>query len=219
MVVYLDSGDPVQMHMFHDVVDGFTTNPTLLRGAPDNWKELALKAAGGRSISFEVFSDTLIEMGMQAVEIASWGENVYVKIPVSTTKGESTAHLMKSLGERGIKVNATAICTMEQIETVARSLVGHSILSIFAGRIADTGRDPVPFITKALHVKKDTTKILWASTREVYNYTQAQQAGCDIITMSPGLISKMNEMKGKDLKELSLLTVKQFHKDSGGLSL
>ena len=222
MVIYLDSGDPVQMHTYHGEVSGFTTNPSLMakygvRQYKD-YAKLVLGAVAGRPVSFEVFSDDFEGMERQAREISSWGWNVYVKIPVTNTKGESTAPLMKKLGEQGIKVNATAIMTFEQINTVAHSLVGPSILSIFCGRIADTGRDPVPFITKALHVKRSDTQILWASTREVLNVKQAREAGADIITMTPDLIRKI-ELFGKDLTAYSLDTVKMFFNDSKGLTL
>ena len=223
MVIYLDSGKLNDISDFIPKVAGVTTNPSLLKsGGVKHYREFAqvvLNEVWGKPISFEVFADDLTEMGMQAVEIASWGDNVYVKIPVTNTQGISCAPLMKSLGERGVKVNATAICAMEQIETVARSLVGPSILSIFCGRIADTGRDPVPFITKAIHVKKDETKILWASTREVLNVRQAEMAGADIITMSPALILKMLEMREIDLNLLSIMTVRQFYNDAKGLTL
>lgn len=220
--IFLDGAAPEAMRDFESRVEGFTTNPSLMRQAMiADYRSFArgvLEIVNGKPVSFEVFSDTLTEMGMQAIEIASWGKNIYVKIPVTTTTGESCAPLIKSLGERGIKVNATAIMTMAQIDTVARSLVGPSILSIFCGRIADTGRDPVPFITKALHVKKAETKILWASTREVLNVKQAEMAGADIITMSPDLIKKM-DLFGKDLAEYSRETVQQFYDDAKGLSL
>ena len=224
MVIYLDGADLQEIANAQDdnpLVQGFTTNPSLMwKAGISDYREFAkqILTITHKPVSFEVFSDTLTEMGMQAIEIASWGKNIYVKIPVTTTTGESCAPLIKSLGERGIKVNATAIMTMAQIDTVARSLVGPSILSIFCGRIADTGRDPVPFITKALHVKKAETKILWASTREVLNVKQAEMAGADIITMSPDLIKKM-DLFGKDLAEYSRETVQQFYDDAKGLSL
>ena len=223
MQIFLDSGVPSVMKRHEKDVAGFTTNPSLMKAwVVKSYREYVnevLPLTNSKPVSFEVFSDDITEMGMQAVEIASWAGNIYVKIPVTNTKGESCAPLMKSLGERGIKVNATAIMTMEQINTVARSLVGPSILSIFCGRIADTGKDPIPFITKAIHVKHAATKILWASTREVLNVQQAQSCGTDIITMGPELIYKFNTITAKDLGEYSLETVKQFLSDSQGLSL
>lgn len=220
MKIYLDGPDPNVCQYIG--IDGFTTNPSLMKkyGVTDYKKFSAdiLLACGGKPVSFEVMADDFPTMESQAREIATWGENVYVKIPVTNTKGESCAALMHKLGLEGIKVNATAILTMSQIEIVGRSLVGPSILSIFCGRIADTGRDPVPFITKALHVKHSETEILWASTREVLNVKQAEACGADIITMTPDLIKKMS-LFGKDLGQYSLETVQQFFTDSKGLSL
>ena len=207
--------------MLRNQVDGFTTNPTLAKdaGVTDypSFIDRALTFSDGKPISFEVFADELVEMERQAKVISSKGENVYVKIPCTLTNGRSTGLLVSKLTRKGIKVNVTAICTFEQISEMARFLyVGTpSILSIFCGRIADTGRDPVPFITKALQQKHDKTQILWASTREVFNIKQADAAGADIITITPALLEKM-KLFGKDLAEYSLDTVKQFHKDSKG---
>lgn len=176
---------------------------------------------GGKPVSFEVFGDDYDTMYEQAKTISSWGENVYVKIPVTNSFGSDLQLLIKALSGEGVKLNITAVMTREQIRANVHYLspLTPAILSIFAGRIADTGRDPVPFITEAIRVKNDKTKVLWASTREVYNVTQAQQAGADIITISPALLQKMNEMKEMDLNRLSLMTVQQFHKDSQGLTL
>ena len=223
MVIYADTADldDIGWLMSAPNIKGLTTNPALMKKyGIDNYREFAIRVLEytDKPVSFEVFSDDFQGMYNQAQEIDKWGANVYVKIPVTNTKGESCAPLMKILGDEGIKVNATAIMTMQQIDTVARSLVGPSILSIFAGRIADTGRDPVPFITQAIHVKKDETKILWASTREVLNVKQAEMAGADIITMTPDLIRKM-DLIGKDLAQYSLETVQQFCKDAQGLTL
>ena len=159
-------------------------------------------------------------MEAQAREIASWGDNVYVKIPCTNTKAESTALLIRKLSAEGIKLNITAVMTFDQIKNLARCLHPQtpSILSIFCGRIADTGRDPVPFITQASRVKHAATKILWASTREVLNFKQAQACGADIITMTPDLIKKL-DLSGKDLALYSLDTVKQFYEDAKGLTL
>lgn len=220
--VYLDSGKFSDMQTWSGRVSGYTTNPSLMKaGGASNYKEYAqqvLDLVNLRPVSFEVFADDLDGMERQANEIASWGENCFVKIPVTNTVGESCAGLMHKLGLQGIKVNATAIMTMEQINVVGRALVGPSILSIFCGRIADTGRDPVPFITKALHVKHSETQILWASTREVLNVKQAEACGADIITMTPDLIKKM-DLFGKDLGQYSLETVQQFANDAKGISL
>ena len=223
MVIYLDSGWIDDMASYVDRVSGFTTNPSLLKAAGTTdyraCAREAIRLVRGKPISFEVFADSLTEMGMQAIEIASWGENVYVKIPVTNTKGESTGTLVNSLSKKGIKVNVTALFTMQQIREMAHYLTDTpAILSIFAGRIADTGVDPTPFFTAGMHVKHSNTQLLWASTREVYNVKQAQNAGADIITMSPDLIKKMS-LFGKDLNEYSRETVQMFLKDSEGLSL
>ena len=221
MKIFLDGADLDTLKAMEHRIDGVTTNPSLMRKAGiDNYKSFAAAVLmlTNKPVSFEVFADDLEQMEYQAAVIAHWGENVYVKIPVTNTKGESCAPLMRKLGEAGVKINATAIMTMEQINTVARSLVGPSILSIFCGRIADTGRDPVPFITTALRVKHSETKVLWASTREVYNVKQAEQAGADIITMTPDLIKKM-DLFGKDLAQYSLDTVKMFYNDAKGITL
>jgi len=222
--IYLDSGAWGLIERYRDKVDGFTTNPTLAKEAGvrdyESFLNMAIMCAQGKPISFEVFADELVEMERQARKISSWGDNVYVKIPCTLTNGRSTGLLVSKLARRGIKVNVTAVMTLEQISEMTRFLfVGTpAILSIFCGRIADTGRDPVPFITKALQQKHDKTKILWASTRELLNIKQADQAGADIITVSPVLLAKI-ELFGKDLGEYSLETVKQFHRDGQGWSI
>jgi len=222
--VYLDSGDVAMMQLYGDRVSGFTTNPSLARAAGvtdyQQFAMSALQAAQDKPVSFEVFADDLVEMERQARIISSWGENVYVKIPCTLTNGKSTGLLVSKLGKRGIKVNVTAVCTFQQISEMARFIWAGTpaILSIFCGRIADTGRDPIPFITKALQQKHAKTKILWASTREVYNVKQAEMAGADIITMTPDLIKKMS-LFGKDLAEYSLETVKMFFNDGKGWTL
>lgn len=222
MVAYLDGASLEDMAKLMPHVKGVTTNPSLMKksGVSDyrQFARSAIMIAGDKPVSFEVFSDDLEGMEEQARIISGWGNNVYVKIPVTTTRGESTAWLMKKLSLEGIKINATAVFTFEQIETVARSLMAPAIISIFCGRISDTGRDPVPFITKTLHVKHSLTKVLWASTRELYNIKQARDSGCDIITVGPELLSKMH-LIGKDLAQFSLETVVQFHEDAKGLSL
>lgn len=223
MVIYLDGADPVQMHTYHERVSGFTTNPSLMRNCGvSNYRDfaaLALGAAGGKPVSFEVFADDFETINSQAREIHSWGANIYVKVPACLTSGESCATLIRRLSQDGIKLNVTAVLTYDQINTLTRCLLyAPAILSIFAGRIADTGRDPIPFIMQAGRVKHHDTQILWASPREVYNYYQAQQAGCDIITMPPDLIRKL-ELKGKDLAAYSRETVQQFFNDGKGLVL
>ena len=222
MVIYADGPTLFQMQTLK--VDGYTFNPSLMKGLGitkmREFAALALKIAKGKPISLEVFADDMDGMESQAREISSWGENVYVKIPITNTQGEHTYPIIKRLTLDNIKVNVTAIMTLEQIRGVSLSIhpSTDSIISIFCGRIADTGCDPVPFITNAIRVKPRNTKVLWASTREVYNVKQAQSAGADIITMSPDLIQKMN-LFGRDLAQYSLETVKQFHEDAKGLIL
>ena len=223
MVIYLDGADLSLMAQFHDKVSGFTTNPSLMRKAGishySGFAKHALVAAKGKPISFEVFADDMEGMNRQAREISSWGENVYVKIPCTNTKGESTDLLIRRLASNGIKLNITAVMTFEQINNLCRCLTDTpAIFSIFCGRIADTGRDPIPFITRALTVKQHNTKVLWASTREVLNVRQAQQVGCDIITLTPDLLKK-TEFLDRNLSDYSLETVKMFYDDSRGFSL
>ena len=223
-MIYLDSGDLGKISQWISQVQGVTTNPSLLKSSGiKDYKSFALEAlkiANGKPISFEVFKDDLVGMENQAREISSWGENVYVKIPVTTTEGRSTGLLVSKLGKRAVKVNVTAVLSFEQISAMTRYIwVGTpAILSIFCGRIADTGRDPLPFITKSLQQKHHKTQILWASTREALNIVQARASGCDIITVSPEILAKQ-KLFGKDLNEYSLETVAQFKKDSEGLVL
>lgn len=218
--LFLDGADLNSMADYYP--DGYTTNPSLMRKAGiKHYGEFAkalISGAIGKPISFEVLADDLPTMDRQAREIASWGESVYVKIPVTTTSGDSTALLIHLLAADGIKVNVTAVMTLEQIRTVARVLTATpAIISIFAGRIADTQKDPTPLFTEAQRVKHANTEILWASTREVFNVKQAEGIA-DIITLSPELFSKLN-LKGKDLKEYSRETVCQFYKDAQGIEL
>jgi transaldolase len=203
------------------VVRGFTTNPTLMRKAGvsdyERFAKEILAEVKDRPISFEVFSDEFPEMEDQAMKIASWAENVYVKIPVTNTRGESAAPLMKRLAGRGVKVNATALLTLDQVQTVAGSLAGGTpaVVSVFAGRIADTGVDPVPIMKAALDVlaPHHAIELIWASPREVYNIVQADAIGCHIITVTTDLLKKL-PMLGRDLAELSLDTVRMFFKDA-----
>lgn len=223
VAIYLDSGDVSEM-MKWTHVSGFTTNPSLARKAGiKNYQEFAqaaIAAASGKPLSLEVLADDLYTMEQQARIIASWGDNVYVKIPVTSTSGATTGYLVNKLAVDGVKINVTAVLTLDQIRHIARYLYAGTpaILSIFAGRIADTGRDPIPFITEALRSKYDKTKVLWASTRELYNLTQAEKCGCDIITVSPELLAKRH-LIGKDLAQYSLDTVRQFYEDAKGIML
>lgn len=203
-------------------IAGFTTNPTLMRkaGVTDYraFAKQVLEKIRVKPISFEVFADDFPEMKRQAREIATWGDNVYVKIPITNTRRESAAGLIKELAGSGVKVNVTAICTLEQVRETAQALTGGapSVVSVFAGRIADTGRDPVPLMTEALRICQAADRgieLLWASPRELLNIVQAAEVGCHIITVTPDLLKKL-ELVGKELAEFSLDTVKMFYKDA-----
>jgi transaldolase len=209
-------------------ISGFTTNPTLMRAAGiSDYRAFAhqvLAAIPDRSISFEVFSDELDEMERQAREIASWGEHVYVKIPVSNTRGETSSPLIRTLSQAGVKVNVTALMTLEQVRDVAGNLAGGapSYISVFAGRVADTGRDPVPLMAACVEALRPypTCELIWASPRELLNVFQADAIGCHIITVTHDVLKKL-ALVGKDLDEYSLETVKMFHSDAvaAGFSL
>jgi transaldolase len=203
------------------LVSGFTTNPTLMRKAGiSDYKAFAQKAIAAipdLPISFEVFSDDFDTMEREVREIASWGGDVYIKIPITNTKGESAAPLISKLSKEGFSLNVTAMLTLDQVETVAAAADSNSrtIVSIFAGRIADTGVDPVPIMSKAVDMLRPLPKaeLLWASPREVLNVSQAEECGCHIITATPDIIAKL-ALFGKDLQAYSLDTVKMFHGDA-----
>jgi transaldolase len=203
-------------------IAGFTTNPTLMRKAGiSDYRAFAkevLAVIKDRPISFEVFADEFPEMKRQAQEIKTWGDNVYVKIPITNTKRASAAPLIKELAGSGVKLNVTAICTLDQVRETAAALKGGapSVVSVFAGRIADTGRDPVPLMKEALAICRAAgagIELLWASPRELLNIIQAAEVGCDIITVTPDLLKKL-ELVGKELAEFSLETVQMFHRDA-----
>ena len=207
------------------LVSGFTTNPSLMKKAGITSyigfaKEVFKGILRNFQFSFEVFADDIETMEKEAEKIASLGENVYVKIPVTNSKGESTVDLMKCLAAKGVKINATAIFTLEQVREVVGALKAGTpgIVSVFAGRIADTGVDPVPIMKEALSIcrQKDGVELLWASPRETYNIYQADELGVDIITCTSDLIQKLS-LNGKDLTEYSLETVQMFLKDSTSL--
>jgi transaldolase len=210
------------------VIQGFTTNPTLMRKAGvTDYRTFAsdiLAIIKDRPISFEVFADEFAEMEVQALEIGSWGENVFVKIPVTNTRGESSAKLLRRLARLGIKVNVTALTTLEQVQEVCDCLRegSASYISVFAGRIADTGCDPVPMMAEAVNVLRNTPnlELIWASPREVLNIFQADSIGCHIITATNDILKKLS-LAGKDLTEYSLETVKMFYEDAqkAGFSL
>ncbi|HAF94628.1 MAG: transaldolase [Elusimicrobia bacterium GWC2_51_8] len=202
-------------------VKGFTTNPTLMKKAGvTDYKAFAREALSEIKklpISFEVFSDDFAGMETEALEIASWAPNVYVKIPITDTSGEPAIALIKKLSAKGLQLNITAITTLEQVRAAADALSAdsRSVVSVFAGRVADTGRDPVPHMAEALRMiaKKPNIELLWASPRELLNIFQADACGCHIITVSDDILKK-NPMAGMDLGELSLETVKMFHRDA-----
>lgn len=205
-----------------DVVKGFTTNPTLMRKAGlsdyEAFARQALEAIPDRPISFEVFADAFDEMERQARKIAAWGSQVFVKIPITDMKGESSLPLIHRLAEDGVQLNVTAILTVAQVRGVAASLCPGvpAVVSVFAGRIADTGRDPEPIMraSKALLADLPKARLLWASSREVFNIFQADACGCDIITVTSDLLKKLSSMCGKNLEELSLDTVRMFDADA-----
>lgn len=206
------------------VVQGFTTNPSLMKKAGvSNYKEFAKQVVDNipdMSVSFEVFADDFDEMIKEAKVIGKIGENVYIKIPVTNTKGESTESVIKELSNNGYKLNVTAIFTTDQVKSVLNCLNPKvpSIISIFAGRIADTGVDPESIIRESKNMCKnfDKTELLWASCREVFNIVQAERSGADIITVQNNVLKKLC-FHGKDLKEYSLDTVKGFASDAKGL--
>lgn len=203
------------------IVSGFTTNPTLMKkdGVKDyvSFAKDVLSEIKDMPISFEVFTDDFESMERQAREIGSWGKNVFIKIPVTNTKGETSYELIKKLSGDGMKLNITAMLTLEQVENVAKSISKETpvIVSLFAGRIADTGRDPIPYVKEALNILKNSpnAELLWASSRELLNIFQAEECGCHIITVTNDILKKLS-MVNKDLKELSLDTVKMFHNDA-----
>ncbi len=221
--VYGDGASLEEFTALHQsgTASGFTTNPTLMKraGVTDyaGFAQALLQLIPDRPVSFEVFSDEFEQMERQARLIASWGENVYVKIPITNTKGESSLPMVRRLAADGIKLNVTALLTLEQAARTIDALDADTpaIVSIFAGRIADTGLDPIPMIRAAvaLTVLKPKAEILWASTREVLNIYQAQECGCHIITATADVVKKL-EMAGKDLAELSLETVAMFRRDA-----
>jgi transaldolase len=210
------------------VVTGFTTNPTLMRRAGvtdyETFAHELLSQIREFPISFEVFADDLPEMKRQALKIAAWGDNVYVKIPISNTKGESCLPLVKELSALGVKLNVTALMTLEQVAGTVAALDAKTpaVISVFAGRIADTGIDPMPIMkaAAAMAAHLPLAELLWASVREVYNLYQARECGCHIITVTPDVLKKLS-MYGKDLGELSLETVGMFYQDalSAGFTL
>jgi transaldolase len=219
MKIFSDGADIQSMKSNESLVDGFTTNPTLMvKAGITNYLDFAKQAVSefSKPISFEVFSDDFDEMYDQALILDGLSNNVYVKIPITNTKGESSSDLIKELSNKQVKINVTAVFTQSQIESVYKNLNKDikSILSIFAGRIADTNIDPEPLVTFATQNKINNCEVLWASTREVFNIFQAERCNCDIITVAPNLIEKWKKLESKDLNEFSLDTVKMFYSDA-----
>jgi len=221
--IFCDIADFKTIKFFNkkSIVDGFTTNPSLMRLAgAKNYKDYSLKilkVCKKKPISFEVFADEPKEMLKQAYKINAWGKNVYVKIPVVNSKGLFMGSVIKKLSDKGIKLNITAVYTHEQTKKIYKKLnkKTKSIISIFAGRMADKGKDPLPIFKKSISLtkKNKNIEILWASTREAYNYIQAKQLKCDIITMPPKVINQINSF-GKSFQSMTIDTVKGFLKDS-----
>ena len=203
------------------LIKGFTTNPTLMKKAGvtdyENFAKEILSVIDDKPISFEVFSDDFEEMEVQALKISRWGENVNVKIPITNTKGESSAEIIKRLSNKGVKINVTAMFLIEQLEEVAPLLSNGAggYVSIFAGRIADAGVDPVPIMKKAVEILRDfsNVELIWASPRELYNVVQANEIGCHIITATNDILKKL-PLLGKNLRVFSLETVRMFYKDA-----
>ena len=221
--LFADGADKAgMMEMYaNPIIKGFTTNPTLMRKAGiKNYETFALdivKAIPDRPISLEVFSDEFEEMERQARKISKWGDNIYVKIPVTNTKSAKSLSLIQRLGDAGVKLNLTALMNLEQVAEVAQVLGDGppAYISVFAGRIADTGRDPVPIMAEAVQLirKFSNIELIWASPRELLNLFQAESIGCHIITATNDILRKL-PLVGKDLKEYSLDTVKMFYNDA-----
>jgi transaldolase len=221
--IFADGADEAGMlEMYRKpYIRGFTTNPTLMRkaGVADYraFAHSVLGAIPDRPISFEVFADDEASMERQGREIATWGEHVYVKIPVSNTQGEPTHRLIHRLAHAGVKVNVTALMTLAQVRAVADAVAGGApcCISVFAGRVADTGRDPVPMMAAAVELLRPTpnAELIWASPRELLNVLQADAIGCHVITVTNDILKKL-ELVGKDLDQYSLETVRMFYADA-----
>ena len=221
--IYCDSAEIKIIKNFVNkkIVKGFTTNPSLMRKAgAKNYKDYSkkvIKITENKPVSLEVFADNFIDMREQALKINKWGKNVFVKIPIINSKGQLTTRVIKQLNKEGIKLNITAVYTAKQTKEILKNINKKTkvIISIFAGRAADAGHDPVPEIVESIKMKKNfkNVEILWASVREPYNYIQASQIGCDIITVPPNIIEKIEKF-GKSFNLLTKETVKAFLVDS-----
>ncbi|MGD0972322.1 MAG: transaldolase [Desulfobaccales bacterium] len=221
--LFADGADKAGMlEMYRNpLIKGFTTNPTLMRKAGvNNYQAFAqdiVKAIPDRPIFLEVFSDEFDEMEQQAQEISSWGENINIKIPVMNTRGQPSYYLVRRLSKAGVKLNVTALMTLEQVRDVSAALAAapHAYVSVFAGRIADTGRDPVPLMAAAVELLRPypQLELIWASPRELLNVFQANDVGCHIITATNDILKKLS-LVGRDLHDYSLDTVKMFYNDA-----
>lgn len=229
--IFADGADKTGILNLYEnpLIQGMTTNPTLMRKAGikdyEGFAKDILKSVTNKPISFEVFSDDFSEMRRQALKIAAWQKNVYVKIPITNTRGELSLPLIWELGQKGVRLNITAILTLEQVRSAFQALnpAVPSVISVFAGRIADTGVDPMPIMKESLEILKQRPKseLLWASVREVLNIFQADECGCHIVTVPHDILNKAVKLIGTDLNVLSLDTVKMFNLDAtnAGFSL
>ena len=229
--IFADGADQAGILSLNEnpLIRGITTNPTLMRQAGirdyESFAKDILQTVKRKPVSFEVFSDEFAEMKRQALKIAAWQNNVYVKIPITNSRGESSLPLVEELSWKGVPLNVTALLTTKQVRGVSKVLnpTTPSIISVFAGRIADTGLDPLPIMRNSLKLLKSLPKaeLLWASVREVLNIFQADACGCHIVTVPPDIISKATKLAGTDLPQLSLDTVKMFRNDAdqAGFSL
>ncbi len=222
--IYADGADRDGMFkLYRDpLIQGMTTNPTLMRKAGiSDYEKFAreiLETVKTKPISFEVFSDDFADMHRQALKISKWQDNVYVKIPITNTKGESALPLVAELAREGVRLNVTALLTLDQVQGVAKHLQRDvpAVVSVFAGRAADTGVDPVPLMRKSLEMLRDLpqAELLWASVREVLNIFQATESGAHIVTATHDILAKAQKLAGMDLAALSLDTVKMFYNDA-----
>ena len=220
--IYCDIADIKQIKKFNNkkIVKGFTTNPSLMRKAGaknySNYSKKILRVTN-KPISFEVFADDAKNMISQGIKISKWGKNVYVKVPIVNSRGESMVKVIKALNQKNIKLNITSVYTSTHTEKILKNINKKTkvIISIFAGRMADTGKDPIPHFKQSMKIsrKYKNVQILWASTREPYNYLQAKQLGCQIITIPPSIIEKIEKF-GKTFRELTIDTVSGFLKDT-----
>ncbi len=222
--VFADGADKSSLlQLYADpLIKGMTTNPTLMRKAGvtdyEKFAREILAIIKEKPISFEVFSDEFPEMRRQALKISRWQDNIYVKIPITNTRGEASLPLIRELAREGVKLNITALLTVDQVRGVVQALepMLPSVVSVFAGRIADTGCDPIPVMQESLALVRGLPKaeLLWASVREVFNIVQADLCGCDIVTVAPDILQKALALWNKDLTELSLDTVNMFARDA-----